>query len=157
MVRGTTLRARVSVDDAIMASVKDTDIIAQQVVEQVKAGLAQEIARLTPRVKNWRVDGNGNLFDHSLDVNVEADLDGTVVGKSASQKAKELFMLRMGGVTGQFILRKADFLKCHVTPDMVHLFYCFDNGNKAGNLAEPVGLFPSDTLIAQFRLILLSE
>jgi len=67
-------------------------------------------------------------------------------------RAKELFLKRMGGIRAEMTLKSDDFLQMHVRDDTVYMFYCL-NG-KDGVVKEQVDLFPSDQLIAQFRMIL---
>lgn len=113
------------------------------------------MALLKPRPKNWRMDATRDHPNDVTAIDVTADLDGTfdtLVGNTHAEKARDMFIARMGGVNNTFIVRKKDFVQCHVTDDTVHLFYYF--GQKVGNVSEPIGLFPSDTLIAQFRLLL---
>ena len=70
-----------------------------------------------------------------------------------NQLARQLFFARMGGVRGKFSLKSGDFLTTHVDhDDKIHVFYCF-SGN-SGVTQEPIDMFPSDTLIAQFRMML---
>ena len=66
--------------------------------------------------------------------------------------AREMFIKRMGGVRNMFLVAPKDFLMCHVHDDQVFVFYLF--GGKAGVVNEPIDMFPSDTLITQFKMIL---
>jgi hypothetical protein len=66
--------------------------------------------------------------------------------------ARELFMRRMSGVRNSFVLKKQDFIHCQVLDDMVYVFFLLDG--KEGVVKEQVDSFPSDQLIAQFRLIM---
>ena len=68
-------------------------------------------------------------------------------------RAKELFINRLKGVRGTgFRKEERDFVATHVLDDKVYLFYMLRG--KEGVVSEGVDIFPSDTLIAQFRLIL---
>ena len=67
-------------------------------------------------------------------------------------RARELFLKRMGGIRAELLVAHGDFLQCHVYGEVVHVFYCF--AGKPGVAQESIDLFPSDTLITQFRLIL---
>jgi len=71
---------------------------------------------------------------------------------SLAIRARELFLKRMGGIRNELRIAPDDFLQCHVYGEMVHLFYCF--GGRAGVTQESIDLFPSDTLITQFRMVL---
>ena len=66
--------------------------------------------------------------------------------------ARELFMRRMSGVRNSFVIAKRDFIHCQVLDDMVYVFFLLDG--KEGVVKEQVDSFPSDQLIAQFRLIM---
>lgn len=67
-------------------------------------------------------------------------------------RARELFMRRMAGVRDDFHLRINDFLHCQVHGDIVFVFFLLDG--KEGIVKEQVDVFPSDQLIAQFRMII---
>lgn len=69
-----------------------------------------------------------------------------------SAKAREHFVQRMGGVRGNFDVQAGDCIYTHVLEDRCILFYCLKG--KTGIVEEPTDVFPSDTLIAQFRMIL---
>ena len=71
---------------------------------------------------------------------------------SLGNRAKELFLKRMGGIRAELRIAEGDFLQCHVYGEMVHIFYCF--AGKPGVTQEHIDMFPSDTLITQFRMIL---
>ena len=71
---------------------------------------------------------------------------------SLGNRAKELFLKRMGGIRAELRIAEGDFLQCHVYGEMVHVFYCF--AGKPGVTQEHIDMFPSDTLITQFRMIL---
>lgn len=68
-------------------------------------------------------------------------------------RAREMFLKRMGGIRAEMKVQPTDFLQCHVTQDMVFVFFCFSG--KEGVIKEPIDMFPSDPLIAQFRMILI--
>jgi hypothetical protein len=57
----------------------------------------------------------------------------------------------MCGVRGEFLLKPRDFIHCQVHDDTVYVFFLLDG--KEGVVKEQVDSFPSDQLIAQFRLI----
>jgi hypothetical protein len=67
-------------------------------------------------------------------------------------RAREMFLKRMGGLRAELKVAPGDFVQCHIHHDMVFVFYCF-NGRE-GCAKEAIDLFPSDTLITQFRLVL---
>lgn len=69
-----------------------------------------------------------------------------------SSRAREQFVSRMGGVRSKFFVLDTDCVYTHVTDERVILFYCFSG--KEGVTSEPVDVFPSDQLIAQFRMML---
>lgn len=69
-----------------------------------------------------------------------------------SSRAREQFVARMGGVRSTFFVQDTDCVYTHINGDKVILFYCFSG--KVGHVEEPIDMFPSDTLIAQFRMIL---
>ena len=71
---------------------------------------------------------------------------------SLGNRAKELFLKRMGGIRAELRIAEGDFLQCHVYGEVVHIFYCF--AGKPGVTQEHIDMFPSDTLITQFRMIL---
>jgi hypothetical protein len=71
---------------------------------------------------------------------------------SPSVRARELFVKRMGGVRSEFNVARDDFLWTHVQADTVYVFFCF--AGKEGVTKEQIDIFPSDQLIAQFRMIL---
>lgn len=68
-----------------------------------------------------------------------------------SEHCRRLFLGRMGGVRGNFALTERDFLHCQLEGDLVFVFFLL-NG-KEGVVKEQADMFPSDTLIAQFRMI----
>jgi hypothetical protein len=72
--------------------------------------------------------------------------------ETLAQRAREMFLKRMGGIRAEMKITTNDFLSCHVQGETVFVFYCF-NG-KAGVAEEAIDLFPSDQFITQFRLIL---
>jgi hypothetical protein len=67
-------------------------------------------------------------------------------------RAREIFLKRMGGLRSEMVVSKDDFLQCHVYNEQVYVFYCFDG--RHGVTLEGIDMFPSDTLITQFRLVL---
>lgn len=69
-------------------------------------------------------------------------------------RARELFINRLIGAKGDGYRQQGtnDFVTTHFYNDRVYLFYMF-NG-KEGVISEEVHIFPSDGLIAQFRMIL---
>ena len=69
-----------------------------------------------------------------------------------ANRARELFLRRMGGIRAEMIVASGDFLQCHVYNEQVYVFYCF--GGRHGVTLEPIDMFPSDQLITQFRLVL---
>lgn len=71
---------------------------------------------------------------------------------TANGRARNLFLARMGGVRADMEIKPGDFLMCHVYGEMVYLFYCFTG--REGVVKESWDVFPSDTLITQFRMIL---
>lgn len=70
-------------------------------------------------------------------------------------RAREMFLKRMGGLKAEMRVAANDFLQCHVDANKVYLFYCF--GGRHGAVMEDIDMFPSDQLITQFRLVLVSE
>jgi hypothetical protein len=75
-------------------------------------------------------------------------------GPTPHDRARSLLLARLGGITGSYRIKPEDFLWCHITPDLktVHVFFVF--GDQAGNTSEDSAMFPSDTLITQFRLLI---
>jgi hypothetical protein len=69
-----------------------------------------------------------------------------------ASRAREMFLKRMGSIRAELRVADGDFLQCHIYGEVVHLFYCF--GGRAGVTQESIDLFPSDTLITQFRMVL---
>ena len=69
-----------------------------------------------------------------------------------ANRARELFLKRMGGIRAEMKVASNDFLQCHVYNEQVYVFYCF--GGRHGVTLEPIDMFPSDQLITQFRLVL---
>jgi hypothetical protein len=69
-----------------------------------------------------------------------------------ANRARELFLRRMGGIRAEMKVASNDFLQCHVYNEQVYVFYCF--GGRHGVTLEPIDMFPSDQLITQFRLVL---
>jgi hypothetical protein len=69
-----------------------------------------------------------------------------------ASRARELFLKRMGGIRAELKVQAGDFLACHVHGETVFLFYCF--AGREGVAKEHIDMFPSDTFITQFRMIL---
>ena len=67
-------------------------------------------------------------------------------------RAREIFLKRLGGLRAEYKVGLNEFVACHIHADMVYVFY-FLKG-KEGVTKEPIDLFPSDGLIAQFRMVL---
>lgn len=82
-----------------------------------------------------------------------ADGQAPATPKGMTTRAHELFINRMKGVrdTG-FTLKPTDFVACHIFEERVYLFFML-NG-KEGVVSEQIDGFPSDQLIAQFRMVL---
>ena len=78
--------------------------------------------------------------------------NGPQQAQSLAQRAREMFLKRMGGIRAEMKVKPGDFVTCHIHGEIVHLFYCFSG--KAGVAQESIDLFPSDQFITQFRLIL---
>jgi hypothetical protein len=70
-----------------------------------------------------------------------------------SLRAKDLFLKRVAGLKNEMKLKQEDYLHCAVYQERVFMFYLLSG--KSGVVDEPIDLFPSDTLVTQFRLILL--
>jgi hypothetical protein len=66
-------------------------------------------------------------------------------------RAAEMLRKRIGGLRAELRVPDGDFLACHVVNDVVHVFFC--HNCNSGVTQEPLDLFPSDTLVAQFRMI----
>jgi hypothetical protein len=73
-------------------------------------------------------------------------------GSTLPERAREMFLKRMGGIRAELRVADGDFLQCHIYGEVVHLFYCF--AGRSGVTQESIDLFPSDTLITQFRMVL---
>ena len=73
-------------------------------------------------------------------------------GSTLANRARELFLKRMGGIRAEMKVADGDYLNCHVFGEMVFVFYCF--AGREGCAKESIDLFPSDQFITQFRLIL---
>jgi hypothetical protein len=71
-----------------------------------------------------------------------------------ANRAREMFLKRMGGIRAEMRIAEGDFLQCHVYGEVVHVFYCF--GGRPGVAQESIDLFPSDQFITQFRMVLAS-
>jgi hypothetical protein len=69
-----------------------------------------------------------------------------------ANRAREMFLKRMGGIRAEMKLAPGDFLMCHTYNDQVYVFYCF--AGREGVAKEPIDLFPSDQFITQFRMVL---
>jgi hypothetical protein len=69
-----------------------------------------------------------------------------------ANRAREMFLKRMGGIRAEMKVAAEDYLACHIYGDQVYVFYCF--GGRHGVTLESIDLFPSDQLITQFRLVL---
>jgi hypothetical protein len=72
--------------------------------------------------------------------------------QALADRAREMFLKRMGGIRAEMKLAPGDFLMCHTYNDQVYVFYCF--AGREGVVKESIDLFPSDQLITQFRLVL---
>lgn len=71
---------------------------------------------------------------------------------SLANRARELFLKRMGGIRAEMVVAPGDYVNCHVYGETVFLFYCF--AGREGCAREHWDLFPSDQFITQFRMIL---
>jgi hypothetical protein len=78
--------------------------------------------------------------------------NGPASGPTLSSRAREMFLKRMGGIRAELKIAAEDYLHCHIYGDKVYLFYCF--AGRDGCVKEDIDLFPSDTLITQFRMVL---
>lgn len=76
------------------------------------------------------------------------------ISPTPHDRARSLFLARLGGIRGSYQVKSEDFIWCHITSDMktVHVFFVF--GDQAGTTSEDSAMFPSDTLITQFRLLI---
>ncbi len=73
------------------------------------------------------------------------------------QRALGLLVGRLEGVNKNFSLKRGEFLHCEVHASSEHVFVFFlfngsDNKPREGVVSEAVDIFPSDQLIAQFRM-----
>lgn len=68
------------------------------------------------------------------------------------ERAREMFLKRLGGLRAEHKVKLGDFVAAHVHGTTVYLFYVFDG--REGVIKEDIDLFPSDQLITQFRMIL---
>lgn len=69
-----------------------------------------------------------------------------------SERARELFLKRLGGIRGEYKVKLGDFIATHIHAETVYVFFCFTG--REGVVKESIDLFPSDQLITQFRMIL---
>ena len=108
---------------------------------------------------------NQNLYAQTQNVPMDMDAARSVRSKpkykpqanavfTPHDRARSLFLARLGGIKGSYRVKPEDFLWCHITPDFktVHVFFVF--GDQAGTTSEDSAMFPSDTLITQFRLLI---
>ena len=82
----------------------------------------------------------------------QANVNTPVPISTMAQRARELFLKRMGGIRAEMKVPLNDFIACHVYQDQVYLFYLLHG--KEGVVKEHMDMFPSDQLIAQFRMVL---
>lgn len=71
---------------------------------------------------------------------------------TSHDRAYSLFIARLVGVKGEYHKKPNDFLWTHVADDQVHVFFLL--GGQAGHVNESIDMFPSDTLITQFRMLI---
>jgi hypothetical protein len=85
---------------------------------------------------------------------MHAIMSGTATNPppNLSERARELFLKRMGGIRAEMKIRLGDFVACHIHGETVYVFFCF--AGREGVVKESIDLFPSDLLITQFRMIL---
>jgi len=69
-----------------------------------------------------------------------------------ADRARELFLKRMGGIRAEMKVKLGDFVACHIHAETVYVFFCFSG--REGVVKENIDLFPSDLLVTQFRLLL---
>ena len=82
----------------------------------------------------------------------QANVNTPVPISTMAQRARELFLKRMGGIRAEMKVPLNDFIACHVYQDQVYLFYLLHG--KEGVVKEHMDMFPSDQLITQFRMVL---
>jgi hypothetical protein len=79
-------------------------------------------------------------------------IPNTPPNTTLAQRAREMFLKRMGGIRAEMAVAPGDYVNCHVHGETVYLFYCF--AGKDGCAKENIDMFPSDQFITQFRMIL---
>ena len=104
-------------------------------------GVSQRWAALAAQQANMAQQAEGSGWPATVEPDYNA-------------RALDMFVRRMGGVRNEFRLHPKDFLHCHVFDDKVFVFFLL-NG-KEGVVAEGADIFPSDQLIAQFKMIVAS-
>lgn len=117
------------------------DMLAQQNIAMMQAAQAQQHNYMLAQAQNWPSPPPN------------PPLSPSEIRDAMQTRAKELFLNRLKGVRGTgFRREERDFIETHIIDDKVFLFYMLRG--KEGVVSEGVDIFPSDTLIAQFRLIL---
>jgi hypothetical protein len=114
--------------------------------EQMKLLMAQQQSVLSPEQINQMTQA---VFNGPPPLTPEPPKPATI--ETLNQRAREMLLKRIGGIKAEHKIVPGDFLTCHCYADVVHVFYCH-NGN-SGVTQESIDLFPSDTIITQFRMI----
>lgn len=117
--------------------------------EQMKLLMAQQQSVLSPEQINHMTQSVLNGPPPLMTPPPEPPKPATI--ETLNQRAREMLLKRIGGIKAELKIIPGDFLTCHCHNDVVHVFYC-RNGN-SGVTQETIDLFPSDTLITQFRMI----
>lgn len=127
--------------------------VAQAQMEQAQNALNARQAGVAKTNHETLMD---NLIQARIMPQAQIDPRGTIPLPSAnlpiSARAREMFLKRVGGLHQELRLNKDDFLHCQPYNDEIILFYLLRG--KEGIVRQPIDLFPSDTLVAQFRLLL---
>jgi oxalate decarboxylase/phosphoglucose isomerase-like protein (cupin superfamily) len=125
-------------------------MLTEQDMVRQQAQLAQQAQA---DISNALMNGDAqNQLVHKFPPNSLATAMNPSGTQVVASRARELFLKRMGGIRAEMLIAPGDFLQCHIHGEVVHVFYCF--GGKPGVTQESIDLFPSDTLITQFRMIL---
>ena len=69
-------------------------------------------------------------------------------------KARSMLQDRLGTINSRFQPKEGDFMWCHVDMERQKVFVFFVFDGQDGSTSEGLEMFPSDTLVAQLRMIL---
>jgi len=103
--------------------------------------------------KGFNPYGSANPLDDDMldDDHPKSSLDARL-----DNEARALLLQRIAGLGSRFVVNRPDFLHCHVHRETDKVIVFWVSAGQGGYVEQAIAEFPSDTFVAQIRLIFIA-